>query len=90
MHTLSRSIFDQEKEQCGEIACIKYAFYRNTQNSQPILLNLLFGWKPWAQYYNSTKWYFNVLLARVEAVTSTSNSKHASEFAGVTDDAILL
>ena len=30
------------------------------------------------------------LLARTEAVTSTSNSKHASEFAGVTDDAILL
>ena len=27
-----------KKEQCGEIACIKYAFYRNTQNSQPILL----------------------------------------------------
>ena len=37
-----------------------------------------------------TKWYFNVLLARVEAVTCTFNSKHPSEFAGVTDVAIIL
>ena len=54
------------------------------------LKNLLFWCKRLAQYYNSTRWYFNVLLALTEAVTCTLNSKHASDFAGVTDDAILL